>query len=132
MSESKEKTTAEVKKEKSDKKSADAVKKNKENIFKRMGKSIKRFFKDFRGECKKITWPTGKTVLNRSFGGCCDSRSCYFRNRPGSCFDNQAACCVEQQSGCKAGGRGNNSDDQHVFLEIIGGDKLWQKSPNGM
>ncbi len=66
MSESKEKTTAEVKKEKSDKKSADAVKKNKENVFKRMGKSIKRFFKDFRGECKKITWPTGKTVLNNS------------------------------------------------------------------
>lgn len=31
-----------------------------------MGKAIKEFFKNFKGECKKITWPSGKTVLNSS------------------------------------------------------------------
>lgn len=36
------------------------------NAFKKAGKAIKEFFKNFRGECKKITWPSGKTVLNSS------------------------------------------------------------------
>lgn len=70
MAENKEKTAAEnteVKKEKhAEAKKAPAPKKKKENIFKRMGAAIKKFFKDFKGECKKITWPSGKTVLNNS------------------------------------------------------------------
>lgn len=40
-----------------------ADKKNKPNFFVRSGKGIKRFFKDFKGECKKIVWPDAKTVL---------------------------------------------------------------------
>ncbi len=63
MSDKKEKTTAEVTKK--DKKT-DAPAKKKENIFKRAGAKIKKFFKDFKGECKKVTWPSGKTVLNSS------------------------------------------------------------------
>ncbi len=59
MSDKKEKTTAEVKKDK-------APAKKKENFFKRAGKAIKKFFKDFKGEWKKVTWPSGKTVLNNS------------------------------------------------------------------
>lgn len=59
MSEKKEKTTAEVKKDK-------APAKKKENPFKKVGPAIKKFFKDFKGEWKKVTWPTGKTVLNNS------------------------------------------------------------------
>lgn len=35
----------------------------KPNIFVRMGRSIKRFCKDFKGEIKKIQWPGGKEVL---------------------------------------------------------------------
>lgn len=35
----------------------------KPNIFVRMGKAIAKFFKDERGECKKIVWPDRKTVL---------------------------------------------------------------------
>lgn len=38
-------------------------KSDKPNIFVRMGKSIKRFCKDFKGESKKIVWPDAKTVL---------------------------------------------------------------------
>lgn len=38
-------------------------KKDKPNFFVRSGKGIKRFFKDFKGECKKIVWPDAKTVL---------------------------------------------------------------------
>lgn len=50
------------------KKVADAAKgagkkKDKPNVFSRMGKSTKRFFKDFKGESKKIVWPDAKTVL---------------------------------------------------------------------
>lgn len=63
MSDKKEKTTAEVTKK--DKKS-DAPAKKKENIFKKMGAKIKKFFKDFKGECKKVTWPSGQTVLKNS------------------------------------------------------------------
>ncbi len=62
MSEKKEKTTNEA--VKSEKKQAPANKK--ENPFKKMGPAIKKFFKDFKGEWKKVTWPTGKTVLNNS------------------------------------------------------------------
>ena len=40
-----------------------ANKKDKPNFFVRTGKGIKRFFKDFKGECKKIVWPDAKTVL---------------------------------------------------------------------
>ena len=35
----------------------------KPNIFVRMGKAIAKFFKDEKGECKKIVWPDKKTVL---------------------------------------------------------------------
>ncbi len=56
MSDKKEKTTAEVKKDK-----APAKKKEK-----KAGPAIKKFFKDFKGEWKKVTWPSGKTVLNNS------------------------------------------------------------------
>lgn len=40
-----------------------AGKPKKPNIFVRAGKAIARFFKDFRGEIKKITWPDAKTVF---------------------------------------------------------------------
>lgn len=63
MSDKKEKTTAEVAKK--DKKS-DAPAKKKENIFKKVGAKIKKFFKDFKGEWKKVTWPSGQTVLKNS------------------------------------------------------------------
>ncbi len=33
------------------------------NIFVRAGKAIKKFFKDIKGETKKIVWPDAKTVL---------------------------------------------------------------------
>lgn len=56
MSDKKEKTTAEVKKDK-----APAKKKER-----KVGPAIKKFFKDFKGEWKKVTWPSGKTVLNSS------------------------------------------------------------------
>ena len=38
-------------------------KSDKPNIFVRVWKAIVRFFKDLRGETKKIVWPDGKTVL---------------------------------------------------------------------
>ncbi len=38
-------------------------KKDKPSFFARAGKSTKKFFKDFKGECKKIVWPDAKTVL---------------------------------------------------------------------
>ncbi len=62
MSDKKEKTTAEVTKK--DKKQAQP--KKKVNPFKGVGAKIKKFFKDFKGEWKKVTWPSGKTVLNHS------------------------------------------------------------------
>ena len=58
MSDKKEKTTAEATKK--EKKNAPA--KKKVNV----GAKIKKFFKDFKGEWKKVTWPTGKTVFNHS------------------------------------------------------------------
>lgn len=36
---------------------------NKENVFARIGKTIAKFFKDLKGENKKIIWPNGKTVV---------------------------------------------------------------------
>ena len=62
MSEKKEKTTAEVAKK--DEKKAPAKKKSVN--LKAVGAKIKKFFKDFKGEWKKVTWPSGKTVLNHS------------------------------------------------------------------
>lgn len=62
MSDKKEKTTAEVAKK--DKKDAPAKKKSVD--FKAIGAKIKKFFKDFKGEWKKVTWPSRKTVLNHS------------------------------------------------------------------
>ena len=44
-------------------KKAGAPKVKKGNIFKRMGKAIAGFFKDFKGEMKIITWPGAKKVL---------------------------------------------------------------------
>ncbi|MBQ6163532.1 MAG: preprotein translocase subunit SecE [Clostridia bacterium] len=38
----------------------------KPNIFIRIWNAIKRFFKDFKGTCKKVIWPDGKTVLKSS------------------------------------------------------------------
>ena len=40
-----------------------AGKKDKPNFFTRASKGSKKFFKDFKGECKKIVWPDAKTVL---------------------------------------------------------------------
>lgn len=53
------KKIAKAEKEKASKK----AKKNKENIFVRIWKAIKRYFKDLKGEVKKITWPGAKEVL---------------------------------------------------------------------
>ncbi|HAY73435.1 MAG TPA: preprotein translocase subunit SecE, partial [Ruminococcaceae bacterium] len=36
---------------------------NKPNVFVRMGKAIKNFFKNSKGDLKKITWPGAKEVL---------------------------------------------------------------------
>lgn len=63
MSDKKEKTTAEVTKKN---KKADAPAKKKENPFKMAWAKVKKFFKDFKGEWKKVSWPTGKTVFNHS------------------------------------------------------------------
>ncbi len=43
---------------------AENTTKKKPNIFKRIGSGIVRFFKDTRGEMKKVVWPTRKQVLN--------------------------------------------------------------------
>ncbi|MCH5191045.1 MAG: preprotein translocase subunit SecE [Oscillospiraceae bacterium] len=63
MSDAKEKTTAEAKVKGSKKPNGSGKKKF---SFKKIGEAIKKFFKDFKGECKKINWPSGKTVLNNS------------------------------------------------------------------
>ena len=36
------------------------------NIFQRILAAIKKFFKDFKGICKKVIWPDRKTVLKNS------------------------------------------------------------------
>ena len=61
MSEKKEKITTEA-----TKKDKNAPAKKKSVDFKAIGAKIKKFFKDFKGEWKKVTWPSGKTVLNHS------------------------------------------------------------------
>ena len=63
MADKKENAASEVKKNNKAEKPAKA---KKGNPFKKAGKAIKEFFKNFKGECKKITWPSGKTVLNSS------------------------------------------------------------------
>ncbi len=40
-----------------------AGKSDKPNFFARAKKGSKKFFKDFKGECKKIVWPDAQTVL---------------------------------------------------------------------
>ncbi len=58
--------SAENKSEKKAEKKADktaAPKKKEGNVFARAWKAIKKFFKDVRGECKKVVWPDAKTVL---------------------------------------------------------------------
>ena len=52
------KKIATAEKEKTAKKSS-----NKPNVFVRMGKAIKNFFKNSKGDLKKITWPGAKEVL---------------------------------------------------------------------
>lgn len=47
-------------------KGSNKPKAKKPNIFVRAGKAIKRFFKDFKGESKKIVWPDGKTVMKNT------------------------------------------------------------------
>ena len=47
-------------------KAAKGGKSNKPNFFARSGKGIKRFFKDFKGETKKIVWPDARTVLKNT------------------------------------------------------------------
>ncbi len=44
-------------------KAAKGSKSDKPGFFARASKGTKRFFKDFKGECKKIVWPDAKTVL---------------------------------------------------------------------
>ncbi len=36
------------------------------NVFTRMFKAIKKFFKDFKGTCKKVIWPDRKTVFKNT------------------------------------------------------------------
>ena len=36
------------------------------NVFTRMFAAIKKFFKDFKGTCKKVIWPDRKTVLRNT------------------------------------------------------------------
>lgn len=58
-----EKSAAAEKIEAAEKVKAKKPKSDKPNIFARAWKAIVRFFKDLRGETKKIVWPDGKTVL---------------------------------------------------------------------
>ncbi len=41
-------------------------KSDKPNFFARAGKGTKKFYKDFKGEAKKIVWPDAKTVLKNT------------------------------------------------------------------
>ena len=58
-----EKSEATAKVEKAKKVKEHAPKSKKGNIFVRVGKAIKSFIKDFRGETKKIVWPGAKEVI---------------------------------------------------------------------
>ena len=72
VSEKVEKATTDSKKSDAANKVAKAAKGSKSkkdaqpNIFVRAGKAIKKFFKDVKGESKKIVWPDGKTVAKNS------------------------------------------------------------------
>ncbi|MBO4339439.1 MAG: preprotein translocase subunit SecE [Clostridia bacterium] len=49
------------------KKTAETKKPKKDgNVFSRAWKRIKKFFKDEKGECKKVVWPSAKTVVKSS------------------------------------------------------------------
>lgn len=43
---------------------AEKAAKKKPNIFVRIGRGISRFFRDTKGEMKKVVWPSKKQVLN--------------------------------------------------------------------
>ena len=58
MADKKETAASEVKKNKAEKPA-----KKKGNPFKKAGKAVKEFFKNFKGECKKITWPQARPFL---------------------------------------------------------------------
>ncbi len=58
-----EKSAAAEKIQAAEKVKAKKPKSDKPNIFVRAWKAIVRFFRDLRGECKKIVWPDGKTVF---------------------------------------------------------------------
>lgn len=47
-------------------KAAKGNKKNNPGFAARVNKGSKRFFKDFKGECKKIVWPDARTVLKNT------------------------------------------------------------------
>lgn len=51
-----------------EKKNVPAEKKteSKPGFFKRTGRKIVKWFRDFKSECKKIVWPTGKQVVNNT------------------------------------------------------------------
>lgn len=79
MAEEKKRVSDEVEKATTESKNIDAAKKvakaakgnkakkeKQPNIFVRAWNAIKKFFKDFKGESKKIVWPDGKTVLKSS------------------------------------------------------------------
>lgn len=59
-------TPAKEKKKADSSKKANTSKEKKGNIFVRMWKAVKKFFKDIKGECKKVVWPSAKTVLKSS------------------------------------------------------------------
>jgi preprotein translocase subunit SecE len=41
-------------------------KKKKPNVFVRMGRSIKKWFREMRSELKKVVWPTAKQTTNNT------------------------------------------------------------------
>lgn len=43
---------------------AEKTAKKKPNFFVRVGKAIGRFFRDTKGEMKKVVWPTRKQITN--------------------------------------------------------------------
>ena len=61
------KDSAAAPEKKSKKENKPEAPKKKKNVFASMGKNIKKFFKDLRGECKKVVWPDSKTVLKSGY-----------------------------------------------------------------
>lgn len=51
-----------------EKKNVPAEKKaeKKPGFFTRTGRKMSKWFRDFKSECKKIVWPTGKQVVNNT------------------------------------------------------------------